>query len=52
MFFTLLTFFGYSQSEHAFKASEQNEIYFKKHPESKIEHQKFKICCKRDIPCI
>ncbi|WP_422091871.1 M43 family zinc metalloprotease [Tenacibaculum ovolyticum] len=46
-FFTLSMFYSYSQSEHSCKASEQNEIYFKKHPESKIEHQKFNLFTKK-----
>ncbi|MDO6743598.1 M43 family zinc metalloprotease [Tenacibaculum soleae] len=47
MFFALTSFLGYSQSEHACKASEQNEIYFKKHPESRVEYQKFNLFTKK-----
>ncbi|CAM1368060.1 conserved exported protein of unknown function [Tenacibaculum soleae] len=47
MLFALTSFLGYSQSEHACKASEQNEIYFKKHPESRVEYQKFNLFTKK-----
>ncbi|CAM1333771.1 Collagenase containing a C-terminal secretion signal [Tenacibaculum aestuariivivum] len=40
----------HAQTKHACKASEQNEIYFQKHPESKKEYQEFNKFTKKYKP--